>query len=131
MPDYRTFFDSECLFAYHLDGREITVTIERVAGGKIGHGKQESSKPFVYFRDKKKPLAINKTNGKTIATLYGKDVRAWIGKQITLYPTTTKFGSETHDCIRVKPSIPNGKSDDAIDENREAPPERKEPTDGR
>lgn len=103
----RMFDDKEFLYAFDLDGREVTVTIEKCVAGKItGEKGRESKKPLLHFVGKQKKLAINKTNGKTIASLYGNDVENWAGKSIVLYPTTTTFGSETVECIRVKPVIP-------------------------
>ena len=68
MADYRTFFDSQCLFAYHLQGRDVTLTISKVTGGELtGQGGKKTRKPMVYVAGKEKPLAINKTNGKSIA----------------------------------------------------------------
>jgi hypothetical protein len=66
-----------------------------------------SKKPVIVFAGKKKKFAVNKTNGKTIAGMYGTDVAAWKGKQVTLYPTTTRFGGETVECIRVRPAVPS------------------------
>lgn len=111
MPDYRTFFDKEYLYSFHLDGRDVTVTIEKYKGGKIGHENKKQSKLLLYFKGKQKPLACNVTNGGIIAQLYGKNVDAWVGKLVTLFPTTTTFGKDTVDCIRVRPWVPgkNGK----------------------
>lgn len=112
MPDYRTMFDSDYLYAFHLAGREVTVEIARVTGGEVtGQGGKKSRKPVAYFKGKDKPLALNKTNCKTIAAMYGTDVAKWVGKRVTIYPTTTNFGNETVDCIRVKPGIPRGKAE--------------------
>jgi hypothetical protein len=118
MPDYRRMFDDkEHLYAFDLEGREVTVQIEKVFPGVLkGDKGRESKKPMVKFVGKDKKLALNKTNGKTIAKLYGKETDEWAGKLITIYPTTTEFGGETVDCIRVKPTVPqprangNGKS---------------------
>lgn len=108
MPDYRRMYDDkEHLYAYDLDGREVTVQIERVFAGELmGEKGRKSKKPMIKIVGKDKKLALNKTNGKTIAKLYGKDTDDWAGKWITIYPTTTDFGGETVDCIRVKPNVP-------------------------
>jgi hypothetical protein len=108
MPHYKSMFDDkDYLFAFDLQGRDVTVTIERVeAGTIIGEAGRKSKKPMVTFRGAKKKLAINKTNGRTIAQLYGNDTSAWIGKSITIYPTTTTFGNDTVECIRVRPTVP-------------------------
>lgn len=124
MPDYRTMFDSDYLFAFHLQGREVTLKIARVESGLVkGEKGKKDRKPVVYFAGKEKGLALNKTNGKTIAGLYGNDTAQWIGKLVTLYPTTTEFGRETVDCIRIRPGVPRGKESpsDAIDESKEQP----------
>ena len=107
MTDYRTFFNKEYLYAYDLDGKEVTVTIERVEGREmVATGGRKSSKPVLFFKGTTKGLAINATNGKAIASLYGNDVAKWFGERITLFPTTTTMGGETVDCIRVKPIKP-------------------------
>lgn len=109
MTHWKTFLDKEWLYAYDLDGKDVTVTIEKVVGGTvIGEGGKESKKPVVHFVGAKKKLALNISNGKTIERLYGSDVRAWAGKKVTLYPTKAKFGSEMVDCIRIRPKVPDG-----------------------
>lgn len=107
MADYRTMFDSDYIYAFDLQGQDVTVTIDRVVGVTlVGEGGRKAKKPCVYFRGKDRGLALNKTNGKTIASLYGPHVEEWVGKRITLYPTTTQFGGETKDCIRVRNRVP-------------------------
>jgi hypothetical protein len=107
MTNFRKFFDKDFLYSYDLDGKDITVTIEKVTGGEVvGMDGKKSKKPMLHIVGTKKRLALNVTNGTTIETLYGKDVRNWVGKKVTLYPTTTKFGPETKDCIRVRPKVP-------------------------
>lgn len=107
MSDYRTMFDYLYLRAWDLDGQDVTVTIEKVEAGEI-EGKEGEIKrmPFVYFKGVPKPLGINKTNGKSVAGMYGTDVRKWVGKRLTLYPTTTQFQGEQKECIRIRPGIP-------------------------
>jgi hypothetical protein len=112
MAHWKSFYDKEFLYSFDLDGKDITVTIEKVTGGEvIGEGGKKSKKPMLHIVGTKKRLALNVTNGKTIETLYGKDVQNWKGKRVTLFPSTTKFGSETMDCIRVRPKIPGDKTD--------------------
>jgi hypothetical protein len=109
MPHWKSMMDRDYLFAFDLQGRDCTVTIAKVTGGEIkGTGGKKSKKPLCYFRESKdnRPLGLNSTNCKTIAAMYGNDTAGWIGKRITLYPTTTSFGSETVDCIRVRPGVP-------------------------
>lgn len=112
MTDVRKMYDKEFLYAYDLEGRDVTVTIERVVAGTLtGTGGKSSKKPVVYFKGSKKGLGLCITNARTIASLCGGfDSEQWVGKRITLYPTTTTFGSQVVDCIRIRPKAPTGKA---------------------
>lgn len=112
--DYRTQFDKDTLAAWDLKGRDVTLTIASWKQDKVGgfDGKKASKKIYIRFKEKQKngdpikPFVCNITNAATIAGMYGKVVESWIGKRITLYPTTTSFGRQTVDCIRIRPEIP-------------------------
>ena len=109
--DIRAYFEKAHLGAWDLQGRDVTVAIRAVSNPKLrteGGGSQK--KPVVFFEGTEKSLVLNKTNMATIVSLYGTKVQNWIGKRITLYPTTTKFGRETVDAIRVRPKKPAEKS---------------------
>jgi hypothetical protein len=107
MADYMTMFDSEYIGAWDLNGRDVVVTISRVQGMTItGEGGKKNKKPVIWFEGKEKGAIVNKTNAKAIAGMYGRDTAQWIGKRITLYPTQTQVGSETKECIRVRPTPP-------------------------
>jgi hypothetical protein len=102
--------DRDYLFAGDLQGRDVTVEIESVEAGElVGSGGKKTRKPVARFRGKNKPLGLCATNCKTIAKLYGDDTDKWIGKRITLYPTTTSLAGETVECIRVRPHVPQQK----------------------
>lgn len=112
MPHWKSLMDREYMYAFDLQGKDCTVTIEKVSQGELtALGGRKSKKPLCFFREgrEKKPLALNSTNCKTIAALYGNDTADWIGKRITIYPTTTTMAGDTVDCIRVRPSVPAGK----------------------
>lgn len=111
MPHWKSMFDdSDMLFAHDLQGRDVTVEIEKVYKGELtGEKGRKTKKPFVKIKGRDKKLALNKTNGRTVAKLYGTDTAAWVGKLITLFPTTTEFGGETVDCIRIRPTVPQRK----------------------
>lgn len=119
MTDYRTFFDKENLGAWDLGGKERVVTIESVKAGEVGghQGKKKDRKPIIRFVGKRKKFVCNVTNAATIASLYGPHVEKWVGQRIVIYPTTTTFGRETVDCIRVKPIKPGAgpDTDDSLD----------------
>jgi hypothetical protein len=108
MPDYRSMYDREYLGEWDLAGKDITVTIREVKGAELtAQGGRKSKKPVVYFEGKEKGLALNKTNGKIIAGMYGTKTEDWVGKRITLYPAMTTFGADTVPCIRVRPEVPH------------------------
>lgn len=105
--DYRKFFDKEMLGAWDLPERDVVVTIASAGGGELtGVGGRKTKKPIITFVGKEKKMAINATNGKAIAGMYGNFVQDWVGKRVTLYKTTTQMGGETMDCIRIRPQVP-------------------------
>jgi hypothetical protein len=112
MTDFRTMFDKEHLGAWDLAGKDVVVTISAVKPGElVGEGGKKARKPILSFEGKKKTMACNITNGRTIAGMYGNDTRAWVGRKITIYPAMTQFGPKEVECIRVRPSIPTGKGE--------------------
>jgi hypothetical protein len=133
VTDYRGMFDRDYIGSWDLAGRDVTVEIEGVKQGELSNGKQKNKKPILSMVGKEKKLALNKTMCLSIAGMYGNDTRKWVGKFITLYPTTTTFGRQTVDCIRVRESVPrrggSGRSeqrrtdqDQASDEQSDLPP---------
>lgn len=106
MPDYRSMFDRDYIGAWDLKGKDVTVVITRVEAKKLRNQKGQATKPVIFFEHAAKGFACNKTNGKTIAGMYGPDTDQWVGKAITLYATTTTFGSDSVECIRVRPMVP-------------------------
>lgn len=126
MADVRTMYDKEFIYAYNLGGKDVTVTIERIKGGELtGTGGKKTKKPVLYFKGSKKGFALNITNARIIGALFGTfETEAWIGKRITLYPTTTTFGSDTVECIRVRNKAPKaGEATGQLQEDA-TPPDR-------
>ena len=109
MPHWRLLMTSDKLHAADLQGRDCTVEIERVTQGEYTDNKgKKVKKPDLWFKGKSKPLGLNATNAKTIARLLGSNnTEQWIGKAITLYPTTTDAYGEQVECIRVRPKLPS------------------------
>ena len=109
--DYRTMFDKDFIGAWSLpEGKDVTVTITKVTGGQLtGVGGRKTRKPVIYMQGTDKGMALNATNSKTIAAMYGNYVEEWAGKRITLFKTMTTFGSEQMECIRIRPRIPTTK----------------------
>lgn len=116
--DYRLLFPSSFLSAVDLHGKDVTLTIRRVLVEELQMtGGKKQKKPCVWFEETKakadktgteeKRLVLNVTNARAVAKLYGNEVNDWSGKRITLYPTTTSFGPEVKDCIRVRETAPD------------------------
>lgn len=106
-------FPNEYLCAGDLNGADVTLTISRLEHEELRSNRGTEMKWCLYFAevekkfaDKKakynKKLVLNKTNAQTIAKLHGSETDEWVGKRITVYPTTCKLGSETVECVRIR-----------------------------
>jgi len=129
MPHWRMMMSSDKLHAADLQGRDHVVVIEAVKQGEYPDhedARKKIYKPDLYFRGKKKPLGLNSTNARAISKLLGSSkTEEWIGKAITIYPTTTVAFGEEHECVRVRPRLPPqtkaGMSAEQINERDEEP----------
>jgi hypothetical protein len=104
MPKRDDVFPSKYLRASNLDGKPITVTIERspIETLKNPDGK-EDTKTVLYFVGAKKMLPLNRTNWDSVAEITGEDDSDnWPGHKLELYPTKTEMKGKTVDCIRIR-----------------------------
>lgn len=112
MAHWKKFMDKELLGAWDLEGRDVTVVIVDVTGAELNNGTKKNKKPVATIaapngRKLEKKLALNSTNCQTITQLAGSpDVEKWKGLSVVLWPTTTQFGGETKECIRIRPYPP-------------------------
>lgn len=121
MPHWKSMTDRDYIFAFDLNGKDVTVTIAKVEAGQIAsNGGRKAKKPIVYFEGTEKGFPLNSTNARTIASLYTPYTEKWLGQKITLFPTTTQMGGETVECIRVRPTIPGKKAKQSADELTDA-----------
>ena len=95
-------FPSKFLSAADLQGREVSVIIEKVVIETVGQGDDAGPKPIVYFKGKQKGLVLNKTNAGEISHAFGDDSDDWIGGEIIIFPTRVDLGGKMVDAIRVK-----------------------------
>lgn len=119
MPDIRSLFDKAFLYNYDLQGRDVTVTIRKVVGGTVPCSDGTKKKmPVLFFEKSTKGFGCNITNVRSIAAMYGTfDYDKWVGKRITLFPTTCQMAGQVKDCIRIRPNIPGTRvADGKIDE---------------
>lgn len=123
-------FPSKYLKAADLRGRDVTVTIKdldprselKMRGGKV------EAKPVISFAESDKLFCLNKTNAMSIAAVYGPELKNWLGKRITLYPTTCMFGPKEVTAIRIRERAPAAKGNGAKIEPVEDEPEHDEVT---
>lgn len=97
-------FPSRFLRASDLNGKPITVTIERAPLEKLkGMDGKEDTKTVLYFVGAKKCLPLNRTNWDTCADITNEgDSDSWKSHRIELYPTTTEMRGELTPCIRIR-----------------------------
>ncbi len=94
--------------AADLGGKDVTVRIVCLESDVLvmqgGKKERKNVLTMASLRGKTlgKQLVLNKTNARLIASQHGPLIEAWDGKEITLYPTTTKCGRDTVECIRVR-----------------------------
>jgi hypothetical protein len=95
------------------DGKPIKaeLTIDRT---ELVEFKDNTKKLGVFFRGKEKGLVLNKTNASLIAEQHGQDTSEWPGKKIKIFATTTDFGGERVECIRVEQYVPEAFNDDDL-----------------
>lgn len=51
-----------------------------------------SEAPVVYFKEDHRGLVLNKTNAKTISSMYASDTDGWVNQPVTLIRMQTEFG---------------------------------------
>lgn len=97
-------FPSKYLAATDLGQAKPVVTISNIGTEVINQN--EPPKFILHFQGKNKGMVLNKTNAMNIATMYGPETDAWIGKQITLYTTFVDFQGKSVLALRVEPQVP-------------------------
>lgn len=104
MMDISQAFPSRYLKAADLQGRTVTVVIERIEQVTMGPPMRTSTRWVLYFRDKSKGLILNKTVAQQIAGIAGEtEMDRWPGLRIALVPSETTFGRDVVPCVRVAP----------------------------
>jgi hypothetical protein len=108
--DYDQLFPGRFLKAGEFQGRDVTLTISNIELEEMEDRKGTKTKCIMSFKETKKQLVLNRTNGECLKGLWGRKVADWVGKRITFHPATVEaFGAPTL-AIRVKGS-PDLKSD--------------------
>ena len=93
-------FPSKYLKADDLEEGIMMVTISSLDQERMRDG---STKFVLSFVGHKKGLVLNKTNGKSLSTAFGKDSGGWIGKEIELFSIPVEFQGKPANGIRLRP----------------------------
>ncbi len=100
---YKLAFPSDYVAACDLHEKDVTLTIKSVGIEEvIGSDGKKQSKPVLTFTKGAKRMVCCKTNCKSIAKKHGNEMDDWVGKTITIYPTTCQAFGETKECVRVR-----------------------------
>lgn len=97
-PDY--------LGAYSLDDSTMVVEIKKVEKREIMGADGKKDEAIVAELVGQKPMILNATNCKTIASLYGNYIEDWQGKRITLFIANVKAFGTTTEALRVEAKVP-------------------------
>lgn len=98
MPNINEAFPSNYLKASDLQGRSVTIKMDRAVFETIG----KDEKLVLYFQGKDKGMVLNKTNANNIAFIYGQETDDWRGQEITLFEAMVDFQGKTVPAIRVR-----------------------------
>ena len=120
MPKMSKLFPSKYLASDDLNGKTVTVKIDRVVMEEVGQ--QKDWKPVIYFQKAKKGMVLNRTNGNMIASEYGDDSDLWRGKTVLLRAEKVSFQGKLMDGLRIH--IPD---QPAVPEEPPAPDDQDEP----
>ena len=105
---YKKLINPDYLGAYSLDpGQDMVLTIKSVGRETItGTGGKKEDCPVCRWVEDQKPMILNVTNMKTIAKMYGPYIEHWAGKRVQIYASTTKFGGDVVECLRIRKDPP-------------------------
>jgi hypothetical protein len=98
-------FPSKYLCGEDLDGRAVTVTIEKIVKQRMPAraGIPASDEWVMFFAGKKKGLILRRKLARQVWKIFGTDeMNEWFGRQITLYPETIKIAGEQMVTIRAR-----------------------------
>jgi hypothetical protein len=114
------FYPSKFLKPAELDGEDIAVTVHEVGEDnfKDDDGTQRL-KPILYFREKVKPLILNKTNFVRLMEMAGGDTDNSSGTRLVLYADKVSMRGKSVDTIRLR-SAPKAKAVTPVAEPAEA-----------
>lgn len=95
--DWDELYPGRFLKASDFKGKPVTLRIASVKIEELVGDKGPQIKGVIGFEKTEKQWALNKTNGICLKDMFGKKVQEWVGKRVSLFPSTW----DGEDCIRV------------------------------
>lgn len=103
--DYDQLFPGEFLKAGLFRARPVTLTISGVEVRDLPTDKGgEKPRGIISFSETPMSLVLVKTNGEVLRAMFGPRVQEWIGKHVTFFCGSDRFGGQTVDAIRIQGS---------------------------
>ena len=106
---YKKLINPDYLGAYSLEpGQDMILTIKSVGKELItGAGGKQEECIVCRWAENQKPMILNVTNCKTISKMLKTPyVEKWAGHRVQIYASTTKFGGDTVECLRIRKDEP-------------------------
>lgn len=90
------------------DEKDTPLTITGYDRITVGQGAKAEEKWLLTFRESRKGLVLNKTNGKTLTkALRTDDMDQWVGRKVALYvKDDVEFNGEIMSAIRIRLKLP-------------------------
>lgn len=99
---YSEMYPNRFIKADMLKGAKVTLTIKNIVGeGLMSNDGGANIEWVVSFTERPLEFVMNKTNAFCLYRMFGGEPKTWIGRKVTIFPTTTMAFGEKHDCIRV------------------------------
>ena len=96
--DFDQLYPGRFIKAGELLGKKVTLTISDVdLEDLMGEDGKDKAKAIISFAETEKKLVTCKTNGICLREMFGKQLSAWVGKKVTIFPDI--WNGET--CIRI------------------------------
>lgn len=95
--DWDELYPGRFIKSVDFKGKQVTLKISEVRIEELVGDTGPKIKGVISFDRTEKQWALNKTNGICLKEMFGKKVQEWVGKRVTLFPSTWN-GEE---CIRV------------------------------
>lgn len=103
--DYDQLFPGRFLKSGEFKGKDVTLTISDVKLEDMEDKRKGTVvKCIVSFKETKRQLVLNKTNGECLKGMFGRKVATWVGKKVTFYPENVRAFGASKLAIRVKGS---------------------------